>query len=66
MEGNGYGRIKVLSKLCFEGLRKFTRNLSYDSQCPKQNSNRTPPEYKSKALPLHNPALYNLLPLEFQ
>jgi hypothetical protein len=35
-----------------EELRKTSKNLSQDSRCPDQDTNRAPTEYKSRALPL--------------
>jgi hypothetical protein len=40
-----------------ERPRKIARNLSQDSRCPGRDSNRAPPEYKSRALPLCHLAL---------
>jgi hypothetical protein len=37
---------------CVEGLRKGTKNLSQDSQCPSRDSNLALSEYKSEELPL--------------
>jgi hypothetical protein len=34
-----------------EGLRKTTKNLSQDSQCPSQNSDMKSSKYKSETLP---------------
>jgi hypothetical protein len=34
-------------KICLKRLRKHTRNLSRNSRCPTQDSNQTPPEYRS-------------------
>jgi hypothetical protein len=42
---------------CLEGLRKITKNLNQDSQCPGRDSNRAPAQLKSSALPLEQPVL---------
>jgi hypothetical protein len=35
------------------GETKTTKDLILDKQCSGRDSNRVPPEYKSRALPLH-------------
>lgn len=42
------------------GNEKTTRNSSQDSMCFGQDSNQAPREYKTRALPLHEPADYTL------
>jgi hypothetical protein len=38
--------------ICFEGLRKPTKNFSQRNRCPDRGSNWTPPGYKTEALSL--------------
>jgi hypothetical protein len=40
--------------LYLEKLRRTMRNLNHHSQCPSQDSNQVPAEYKSRVLPLVN------------
>jgi hypothetical protein len=55
-----HGRKRLWSDLkyylgnCLEDLRKTTstKDISQDSRCRGRDSNRSPPEYKAKALPL--------------
>jgi hypothetical protein len=51
--GSYYGPIDVLASTYLEGLKKITESLIHGSQCPGLNSNRAPPEYEFRALPLH-------------
>jgi hypothetical protein len=39
-----------------EGVRETKDNFSHGSQQPGRDLNHLPPEYKSRALPLHQPA----------
>jgi hypothetical protein len=41
---------EVLSRICLEGLRKTTKNLSQDSRSPGRDLNPGPPEYKAGVL----------------
>lgn len=42
----------------WEGLRRTTKVFSLDIRCPGRDSNRAPPEYESRRLPLHQPARF--------
>jgi hypothetical protein len=42
-----------------EGLGKTTANLSQGGRCPDWDSNRTPPKYKSGAVPLNQPVRFD-------
>jgi hypothetical protein len=45
-----------------EVLGEVTKESSVGvSQCPDRDSKRVPPEYESRALPLHQPAEFNPL-----
>jgi hypothetical protein len=47
LEGSGCGLFEILSRyFVFQGLRKAMNELSQDSQCPSQDSNRAPPEWQ--------------------
>jgi hypothetical protein len=48
---------RFCSGIFVERLRKPTRNLSQYSRCPGRDSNRAPPEYKSRALHLDQSAI---------
>jgi hypothetical protein len=50
---------RYYSDIDMEKLRNTTRNLSQDSLCPVQDLNQAPFEYKSRALPLNQPARLN-------
>jgi hypothetical protein len=39
-----------------EELTETVRNLNHDTWCPGQDSNRTPPKYLSRVIPLCQPA----------
>jgi hypothetical protein len=54
MNRKGFGRKRLWPNrdIILEGLRKSTKDLTHDSRCPSLDSNRTPPEYKLRALPL--------------
>jgi hypothetical protein len=52
-------------EFCPEGLMKTTINLSQGSQCSARDSNRAPPEYKSRELPLDEPARLCILNLHY-
>jgi hypothetical protein len=39
---------------CPEGMKKAMKDPSQDARCHSQNSNRKPPEYKSKASKLNH------------
>jgi hypothetical protein len=49
-EGRDCGLIETLN-----GLWKTTQNLSQNSRCSRQDSNRVPPEHKSRTLRLDQP-----------
>jgi hypothetical protein len=56
-EVKGFGRkwpqpIRGDIPVCLERLRKTTNNISQDSRGPGRDSNRTPPKYEARALPL--------------
>jgi hypothetical protein len=55
LDGSGRHVIYVL-----EGLRKTMTDSGQDSPCSGRDSNRAPPEYKSKALRLHQPVRYGI------
>jgi hypothetical protein len=40
------------SEICLKGLKGTIKDLSQDSESRGRDSNRSPPEYKSEALPL--------------
>jgi hypothetical protein len=44
--------------ISLEGLKKITKNISKDNRCPDWDSNTAPPEYKSRALSLRQPATF--------
>jgi hypothetical protein len=46
--------------ICLEGLRKTAKNLSQDSRYPGRSSNRIPPKWESKMLPLFHPVHYKV------
>jgi hypothetical protein len=46
---------RILSLQFTEGAGE-NREKPQNNRCPDQNSNRAPPKYKSRALPLHQPA----------
>jgi hypothetical protein len=45
-------QLKYNPGISLEELRKTTNDLRQNSLCPDRDSNRAPPEYKSRALPL--------------
>jgi hypothetical protein len=49
-------RQSTIIAFAWRDLRK-TASLSQDSWCHNQDSNQAPPEYKSRTLLLHQPAL---------
>lgn len=51
MEGGGFGPVEVLSQRSTEGT-EINEHLSEDNRCTDRDSNRGPPEYKSRALRL--------------
>jgi hypothetical protein len=58
LEENDCFLTDVLSLFCLEGVSKTTKNLSQDNRYSSWNSNRDPPEYKSKTLMLDRPAQF--------
>jgi hypothetical protein len=53
MNWKGFGRKRSTrgksTAICLGRLRIITEHLSQDSRCPTRDSNRAPPEYKSRA-----------------
>jgi hypothetical protein len=49
--GSGRDLIEVLSRNLPGGIEETTKDLSQDIRGPVRDSNGTPPEYESKALP---------------
>jgi len=56
LKEKGSGIIEGLPRHLPKGLAKFTKNLSQATRCPRGDSKGAPPEYNSRALPLHRPA----------
>jgi hypothetical protein len=42
--------------ICLQVLRKTIKSVRHDSPCPEKDSNRAPPAYESRELPLCKPA----------
>jgi hypothetical protein len=55
LEGIGHGLIDLLFQHFPGRLKKILKNLSQYSRWPSRYSNRSPPGYKSRALPLQHP-----------
>jgi hypothetical protein len=65
VEGSVLGLILMYYlDICLEALRKVKKNLSSDSQCPGQDSNSEPPEYKSEALCLEAATRWTIIELQ--
>jgi hypothetical protein len=57
LEGSNYGVTKVLYwHIPGEGSRKNHDTLSQNNQYPSRDSNKAPPEYKSRMLLIHQSA----------
>jgi hypothetical protein len=56
LEGTGHILMRHYPFGFLEELRKIRRNISQDSRCAGQDSNRAPPEYMSRALRLSEAA----------
>jgi hypothetical protein len=55
LEGSSCAPIEALSRHLPGGTEENNENLSQDSRYFGRDSSQTPPEYKSKALPLDEP-----------
>jgi hypothetical protein len=60
VEGIGYSLFEHTIEPCLEELRKTTKDLSWDSQCPSQYSNLAPSRHNSETLPLETTWLVSL------
>jgi hypothetical protein len=55
LKGSGHGLIEILSKN-LPGKTEEYREMPQDTYCPVRDSNGAFPEYKSRELPLDQPA----------
>jgi hypothetical protein len=57
LEGRGRCLVEVLSCHFLEESEERRENFSQDSRCPSRDSNRAPPGYETRALPLRQTVL---------
>jgi hypothetical protein len=60
LQASGHHLLEILS-MYLQWLRITTKHVIQDSRYPERNSNQTPPEYKSRALPVDQPARAEVL-----
>jgi hypothetical protein len=61
-----FSLMEVISRYLPERRRKITKNVSQCRRCFDRDSNRTPPEYKSRALLVLQPLRFLLVEIRLE